>query len=87
MSDLLSRFIYWVSGGRLVHRDNIPLARIIVDASATFEAKYVRFENVQLVLREDSNHRIEFCYFTMTELAALGLDYTTIAAPIGETDD
>ena len=82
MTKQVWRFIYWVSGGRLVHRDNIPRGRIIVPAGGTFKIRGVRFENVQLEVQEDSNYEIEGCYFDMREMTVLGLDFVTIAAKL-----
>ena len=82
MTKQVWRFIYWVSGGRLVHRDNIPRGRIIVPAGGKLEVEGVWFENVQLDLQDHSNFKVEGCYFDMTEMTALGIDFVTIAAKL-----
>ncbi len=89
MSDLLSRFVYWLSGGRFVHRDNIPRGRIIIDAGGEFKVRGVRFFNVQIDLTHAHGAAIDGCWFDMTEMTDLGLDFTTvyIPVPIGDTDD
>ncbi len=63
-------------GGREV---TIPLGRVIVPAGATLKAlDGVRFLNVQLDLQEGSDWKIEGCRFDMTELTALGINFTTV---------
>ena len=65
--------------GRLILPGEIPLARIIVPAGAKFLANQVRFTNVQLVLEDGSNSKVDYCYFDMTEMVALGIDFVTVS--------
>ena len=64
---------YLCPGGREV---TIPLGRVIVSAGATLKAQGVLFFNVQLVLQDGSNGKVEGCSFDMTELTVLGIDFT-----------
>ena len=56
----------------------IPLGRVIVPSGATLKALGLLFLNVQVDLQDGSNWQIDKCRFDMTELTALGLDFTTV---------